>query len=152
MQPRRGRVPRTACAVLTVPIAHDDTRSLAARHPKHVSNGFHLLWLAGIRQPWTWAMGEHPRCYRHNCSRHRWFRFTPSPNWHLPTDEAGLRQVLACARTREEGQCPRRAPPGAGDAPLTPLPRWGGQRARDDVSSDVECDGMHKLYWSTHEY
>ena len=134
---------RPACAVITVPVAHDDTRSLVARSAAHVSDSFHLLWLAKIRHPLRWSLGgDEAKCHRHNCSRHPWFLFSPSPNWHLPTDEQGLRQVHACAVAREDGA-------GVGTCAAAPSESAVG---RPLTQPRLPCDGMTSLYWSTHEY
>ena len=135
---------RVACAVITVPIGHDDTRSLVARSANHVEAGFVVLSAAHIRRNLRDSLGgAAARCHRENCSRHRWFRYTPSPNWKLPTDEAGLRDVHACTARRVHGgglQCRRgsqnREPP----------------QVLREAARQTRCDGMHRLYWSTHEY
>jgi hypothetical protein len=106
----------------------------------HVESSFVLLTRAGLRAPLRASLGDPPECYRQACVRHRWFGYQPSPNWKLPTDEAGLRDVLACAVTREqtaEGVCARDE---------------RGGRAQTRAADAAECDGMTRLYWRTHEY
>lgn len=148
---------REACALLTVPIGHDDTRSLVARTASHVEAGFVLLFRARIRRPLRDSLGETPRCYRHNCSMHRWFRYSPSPNWALPTDETGLRQIHACVVRRElgGGQCHRGRHAHGEEEVTTSTMRLELRhelRAQEAARRASSCDGMHQLYWSTHEY
>ena len=138
---------RPACAVLTEPIGHDDgvaqdksphsMRSYADKNKMrgHVDASFNLLDQAGIRMPLRWALGR--QCVRHNCSRHRWFLFSPQPGWKLPRDEAGLRQVHACSVLKERRELCRTGGPF--------LPE--GERPR---RRRVECDGMLGLYWREH--
>ena len=133
---------RPACAVLTVPIAHDDTRSLASKGARHVEGGFALLHAANIRAPLRDSLGDQPICYRQNCSRHRWFRYQPAPNWVLPNDEDGLRQVQACAVGREQAaQC--------GTRPITSMRE---EHNLPGAGASPQCDGLHRLYWRSHEY
>lgn len=142
---------RPACAVVPVPIRHDDTRSLAAGNAQHFIKGFKVLREAQIRSS--------PACDRPSCrfSPHRWTRYQPVPDWPLPTDVAGMEQVRACAATRMHR------------AVCSSLPRdraGGGVRfsassfARADTSGQlpsspgpaahlhsVKCDELFGLYW-----
>ena len=129
---QNATMPREACAVLTVPIAHANTKSLKAKNMLHVEGGFALLQAARIRRHLRDSLGDPPMCYRHNCSRHRWFRYQPAPNWQLPIDEEGLEQVKACAVMREDGAV--------------------GQCRSSASAVAPGCDGLFSLYWRSHEY
>ena len=141
-----SRRPRQPCAVLTVPITHDDTRSLMAKTSSHVESSFALLYHARIRRHLRWSLGENPKCYRHACAMHRWFLYQPSPNWRLPEDEEGLKEVAACVVSHETSNEQCRAMhdrpwlPGH-DAALAP-----------SLTPTRHCDGLFKLYWRSHEY
>ena len=104
--------------------------------------GFALLHAANIRAPLRDSLGDQPICYRQNCSRHRWFRYQPAPNWVLPNDEDGLRQVQACAVGREQAaQC--------GTRPITSMRE---EHNLPGAGASPQCDGLHRLYWRSHEY
>ena len=142
---------RPACAVLTVPIYHLDTRSLlGSRSRGHVEATFALLAAAKIRRKLRDSLGDRPLCYRQNCSRHRWFNYQPAPNWKLPDDEEGLRQIRACTvRLEGAAQCHNvNSVHGQRSITDTVARRLGSVAAPDATP----CDGMRKLYWSMHEY
>ena len=148
---------RPACAVIPVPIWHDDTRSLAALSTQHFHLGFKVLREAQIRKT------RQGGCWQGRaCMTHRWTRYQPIPGWPLPTDVAGVEQVRACAATHMHR------------AVCSSLPRdrtGGGVRfsssssVRADTSGQllsspgpatplhsVKCDELSGLYWRSNSF
>ena len=136
---------RPACAVVPVPIRHDDTRSLAAGTTQHFVKGFKVLRDAQIRKTRQGGCSQ-----GRACMIHRWTRYQPVPSWPLPTDVAGMEQVRACAATRMHR------------AVCSSLPRdrtGGGVRFSASSSSpeathlpSVKCDELSGLYWRSNSF
>lgn len=124
---------RTPCAVLTVPLDHDNTRSMDAKGGRHAIHGFRLLAHAGLRS--RLQLG----C-KGNCSTHPWYRMQPTPAWKLPKTARDIEDVAACAVTEgdtEEGDC------GAGR---------GGTKAATTTkpAANSRCDELVRLCGASH--
>jgi hypothetical protein len=147
---------RIPCAVITVPIVHEDTRTQGSSlGPDRIRAGHRLLWKAGLRWPQSLigkrCMGR-VCCHGRNCSDHRWARYTPYPRWQLPTGERALREVRACAATRL--RCPN---PSLAHAPVSAATQSVGVKTSSISSNEVmsdemqNCDGLVDLWWKEME-
>lgn len=118
---------RAACAVVTVPIDHDNTKSIGARGSEYISNGFRLLERAGITSPRCVGGGRLPTP---SCAPrvHPWW--SPFANQvcasRQPTHGIGLAHVMRCASATLQPSCARRT--GA------------------SASLDDECDSLQPLF------
>eukprot|EP00322_Chrysochromulina_rotalis_P024438 CAMPEP_0115851372 /NCGR_PEP_ID=MMETSP0287-20121206/12448_1 /TAXON_ID=412157 /ORGANISM="Chrysochromulina rotalis, Strain UIO044" /LENGTH=371 /DNA_ID=CAMNT_0003305403 /DNA_START=17 /DNA_END=1132 /DNA_ORIENTATION=+ len=91
---------RAACAVVTVPIGHDNTKSIGARGGEYINNGFRLLEDAGITHRACLAGGRVPS---EKCAArvHKWW--SPFANQvcaaKRPSHTEQMSRVLRCAST-----------------------------------------------------
>ena len=147
---------RPGCAVVPVPIWHDDTRSLDAGSALHFNNGFKVLRDAEIRyQPRRGCQGR-------ACMVHNWTRYQPVPNWPLPTDVAGMEQVRACATTRMHhavcSSLPRDRTGGGVrfSASVSARAETSGQLASSPGPAthlhSIKCDELTGLYWRRNSF
>ena len=144
---------RPACAVVPVPIPHDDERSLAANNVRHFHNSFKALRDAGIRDTLMkcQARGRHGR----ECMRHNWTRYLPVPEWPLPTDVEGMKLVRACATTRmSRAKCSSlpRDQKGGGVRFSANSEERDGSHHSAHRSGNVECDELTSLYWRDNSF
>lgn len=138
--PRSPR--RVPCAVVTLPVVHEDSRTQGASlGPERIRLGHRLLWKAGLR--WNNAMvGKECMskvcCRGRNCSEHSWWRYTPWPGWKLPTTVELIHKVRACVATRLA--CPSYPRPHR---------RTLAGEARPAAAPDLipGCGGLTDLWW-----
>jgi hypothetical protein len=131
---------RVSCAVLTVPVVHDDTRTQQYKTGAMYKAGFRVLWKSGLMWPRS-CIGKNcyarECCTGRNCTTHSWWRYTPSPGWTLPTSEEYVTRVRACAVTKLA--CPSRS--------LLQPQLEGGARAGDGMFG---CGNLTDLWWDEH--
>lgn len=83
---------------------------------------------------------------------HRWYRLIPVPNWRLPSDLDGMRQVRACVTTRMHRPACRALPRSGGGLRFAEEhhevePDWVREDTTRNASANITCDGMVELYW-----
>ena len=135
-----ANVSRTACAVIAVPIDHDNSRSMAAGTGRHSHHGYRLLTKAGLRHSTIFCKsGE-------GCLAHPWFRFQPAPAWKAPRTPIEEEQVRLCAVADTIGRravCPQdNAPSGA---QLAEVPYAGAARAEDAAAQHQIAQRLNAL-------
>ena len=97
--------PRAACAVVTVPVNHANTRSLGARDGEYIGNGMKLLEESGIATQGCLAKTTLPMGCKEQS--HRWW----SPfavqvcRAARPFSQSGLQHVARCASTQLVDGC-----------------------------------------------
>ena len=135
---------RVTCAVVTVPIVHNDARTQQYVRSASAKSGFRVLWKSGLTWPRS-LMGN--KCYNRvccigrNCSSHSWWRYTPWPGWRLPSSEEYIQRMRACVVM--DLACPthHRRPKALSVLPGTAV------RTADKLTG---CGGLTDLWWDEH--
>jgi len=95
---------RAACAVVTVPIDHDNTKSIGARGGEYIKHGFRLLEHAGITSKRCLGGSRVPSA---SCAAHVHKWWSPFANQVCaqlrPSSPAAMAIVQRCASIRLEG-------------------------------------------------
>ena len=126
---------RVPCAVVTLPIVHDDTRTQGNSNAAQarIMDGFKTLHHAGLR--WPQSLINMGKCRGRNCTPHRWWRYAPTPRWPLPVSEASIEKIRACVTTKLACGLHQSFPPPSGIMD----------------GSGSTCEGLADVWWDEND-